>query len=113
MLYNYFIYFFLMQCIFTFKNKIVVKNKLNKKIFMKPTDMINYITSIKDYTIISTNDKNKNLQENMINNNMNAYYVNINNIFDKDEILNILNQKYGEHNLWIFYKGSFIGSKLN
>ena len=87
MLYNYFIYFFLIQCIFTFKNNIVVKNKLNKKIFMKPTDMINYITSIKDYTIISTNDKNKNLQENMINNNMNAYYVNINNIFDKDEIL--------------------------
>lgn len=113
MLYNYFIYFFLMQCIFAFKNKIVTNHILNKKIFMKPYDMIDYITSIKDYTIISTNDRNKNLQEIMIDNNMNAYYVNINNIFDKDEILNILNQKYGEHNLWIFYKGSFIGSKLN
>jgi Flp pilus assembly CpaF family ATPase len=90
-------------------------NLLNKNLLMKPNDMIDYLTSIKDYTIITINEKNKDLHEDMINNDMNVYYVNLNNIFDKDKVLDILVKKYkhlssGEY-LWVFYKGYYIGSR--
>ena len=116
-------YTFLINCfllfttyIYSFKNNKLLSNRLlNNKLLMKPNDMIDYLTSIKDYTIITTNDKNKTLQDYMINNGMNVYYVNLNNILDKNEILNILTNKYNyldnTENLWIFYKGYFFGSK--
>jgi len=118
MLYIFVIYSSLLYitCIYSFKNNLLfVNNKLNKHLFMKPQDMINYLTSIKDYTIITVGEKHKNLEEMMIINDMKVYYVNLNNILDKNEILNILTNKYryldsGE-NLWIFCRGSFIGSK--
>jgi hypothetical protein len=97
-------------------NKSMIKNNLlNKNLLMKPNDMIDYLTSIKDYTIITVNEKNKDLHEEMINNDMNVYYVNLNNIFDKDKVLDILVKKYkhlssGEY-LWVFYKGYYIGSR--
>jgi hypothetical protein len=90
-------------------------NIINKNLYMQPRDMINYLTSIKDYTIITIDEKSKNLEEYMINNDMKVYYVNLNDIFDKKEILNILKSKYkhldsGE-DLWIFHRGFFIGSR--
>jgi hypothetical protein len=112
-IYSYLLY---ITCIYSFKNNLLfVNNKFKKKLFMKPHDMIDYLTSIKDYTIITVDDKNKVLQDQMINNDMNVYYVNLNNIMDKNEILNILINKYkhldtGE-NLWIFHKGYFFGSR--
>lgn len=118
MLYIFIIYYSLLYitCIYGFKNNLLfINNKLNKHLFMKPLDTINYLTSIKDYTIITVGEKHKNLEKMMIINDMKVYYVNLNNILDKNEILDILTNKYkyldsGE-NLWIFHRGSFIGTK--
>ena len=50
----------------------------------------------------------------MVNNNLNVYYIDLNNIFDKNEVLDILKTKYsdldGNENLWIFYRGFYFGS---
>lgn len=117
-MFNLFILCFLL-CIsstYSFKNKMLfTDNIINKNLYMQPRDMINYLTSIKDYTIITIDEKSKNLEEYMINNDMKVYYVNLNDIFDKKEILNILKSKYkhldsGE-DLWIFHRGFFIGSR--
>jgi hypothetical protein len=96
---------------------------------MKPNDLIDYFTSIQDYTIITINDNNKDLYNHMINNTMKVYYLNLNNITDnkivnidfydkeiyKNNIFNILVKKYKNLNsseyLWIFYKGFLIGSR--
>lgn len=118
MLYIFLIYSSLLYITSTygFKNNLLFgNNKLNKHLFMKPPDMINYLTSIKDYTIITVGEKHKNLEEMMIINDMKVYYVNLNNILDKNEILDILINKYryldSDEKLWIFHRGSFIGSK--
>lgn len=81
---------------------------------MKSNDMINYLTSIKDYTIITIGDENRHIEEIMNKNNMKVYYVNLDNILDKNEIIEILQKKYknlnsGEY-LWIFYRGFFMGT---
>jgi len=100
----------------SFKNNLLLtNNKLNKHLFMKPQDTINYLTSLRDYTIITVGNKNKILEEMMIINDMKVYYADLNNIIDKNEILDILTNKYkhldsGE-NLWIFHKGYFFGSR--
>jgi hypothetical protein len=82
---------------------------------MKPNDMINLLTSIREYTIITEGDKNKNLEELMLINNMNVYYANVNNLLNKDEVLSYLKTKYSHldsgENLWIFYKGFILGSR--
>ena len=61
------------------------------------------------------NDKNKDIEELMIQNNINVYYFNINNLLNKNEILDILKYTHNNletaENLWIFYKGHFIGSR--
>jgi hypothetical protein len=76
---------------------------------------LEYITSIKEYTIITVGEKHKYLQEEMNNNNMNTYYINLNNIFDKNELLDILKERYkyfdNSEQLWIFHKNYLIGSK--
>ena len=82
---------------------------------MKPNDILNYITSIKDYTIITDTDNNKDLYDLMNNSANNVYYFNINNILDKESLLIYLQEKYkhinsGE-NLWIFYKGFILGDR--
>ena len=85
------------------------------KLTMKPNDMINLLTSIKEYTIITEGDNNKKLEELMLKNNMNVYYVDVNNLLNKDEILSYLKLKYSHlesgENLWIFYKGFILGSR--
>jgi hypothetical protein len=81
---------------------------------MKSNDMINYLTSIKDYTIITIGDENRHIEEIMHKNNMKVYYVNLDNILDKNEIIEILKKKYKNINtseyIWIFYRGFFMGT---
>ena len=116
MLYKCFYFLIIINGLFSFKNRIILPNNLNLN--LKSKDMINYLTSIKDYTIIANSDDYKNLEEVMVKNNMNVYYINLNNITnitDKNEIFYLLKKKYNNiesgEDLWIFYKGFFIGSK--
>jgi hypothetical protein len=101
--------------IFLEKNKIYQLNSMKSNHMMKPNDMIDYLISIKDYTIITIGDENRVIEDIMYKNDMKVYYVNLNNIFDKNEIIEILENKYknlysGEK-LWIFYRGFFMGSR--
>ena len=116
MYYKLFIFAFFFNLVFSFKsnNTPLFTNSISK-LTMKPNDMINLLTSIKEYTIITEGNDNKNLEELMLNNNMNVYYADVNNLLNKDEVLSYLKTKYcnlesGE-NLWIFYKGFILGSR--
>ena len=116
MLYNIIIFTLFFNYIVCFKNNNApLFDNAIYKLNMKPNDMINVITSIKEYTIITDNNNNKNLEELMIKNDMNVYYININNLLDKDDILSYLKTKYSHldsgENLWIFYKGFILGSR--
>ena len=86
-----------------------------KSLEIPPKSIVDYLTSIKDYTIITDNDKNKDIEELMNKNNINVYYFNINNLLNKNEILDVLKYNHNNletaENLWIFYKGHFIGSR--
>lgn len=115
MLYKFcFLFILIINNAYSFRNKIMLQRN-NLRLNMNPNDMINYLTSIKDYTIITVGEDYKNLEEHMINNTMKVYYVNLNNVFDKNEILTILKKRYNNietgEDLWIFYRGFFIGSK--
>ena len=81
---------------------------------MKPEDMVQYVSSFKDYTIISDNDKNKDLELFMLKNNLQTYYFSLNNLLNKKEVLDYLLKKYKNYdsgeNLWIFHRGFFFGS---
>ena len=117
MLYKFYFLLFLLftNNILSFKNKILIQPlNYNLKLNMNPNDLINYLTSIKDYTIITVGDKSKNLENLMINKNLKVYYVDLNNLLNKDEILIFLKEKYNtleiSDDLWIFYQGFYIGS---
>lgn len=102
--------------IYSFQNKKILPD-LNyiKTLSMKSNVMIDYLTSIKDYTIITDTNSNKELEELMIENDLKVYYVNINNLLDKDEILDTLKKNHNNletaENLWVFHKGFFFGSR--
>jgi hypothetical protein len=102
--------------IYSFQHKKILPD-LNyiKSLSMKSNVMIDYLTSIKDYTIITDSDSNKELEEFMIENDLKVYYVNINNLLDKDEILDTLKKNHNNletaENLWVFHKGFFFGSR--
>lgn len=99
----------------------VSKSFLNKNIvpipnlLLKPNHMVDYLTSIKDYTIISIGETNRELETKLIEKNYKVYYVNLENIIDYNDILEYLKTKYKNYNsgeyLWVFYKGFFIGSR--
>jgi hypothetical protein len=116
MYYKLFILTLFFNLIFSFKNNYtpLYSNGINK-LTMKPNDMINLLTSIKEYTIITEGNENKNLEQLMLNSEMNVYYVDVNNLLNKDEILSYLKTKYSHldsgENLWIFYKGFILGSR--
>lgn len=116
MLYNLFLFFIFFYNILGFKpNNMPLFNNNLDKLSMTPNNMINLLTSIKEYTIITEGNSNKLLEELMLNNSMNVYYADVNNLLDKQEILSFLKKKYrnlesGE-NLWIFYKGFLLGSR--
>ena len=94
-----------------------INNNLNYKISklnMKPYDMVNYLTSIEDYTIIAVGDDNMKIKYFMETHNLKVYYANINNLLDTTSIFNYLKEKYknkynGEY-VWIFHRGFYIGS---
>lgn len=118
-MYNFQFFYFLLYivCIYSFTNKLLFRsnNLSNKYLLMDSHKTLEYITSIKEYTIITVGEKHKYLQEEMNNNNMNTYYINLNNIFDKNELLDILKERYkyfdNSEQLWIFHKNYLIGSK--
>jgi len=100
----------------SFHNKKILPNiNIIKSFEIPPISILNYLTSIKDYTIITDNDKNKDIEELMNQNNINVYYFNINNLLNKNEILDVLKYNHNNletaENLWIFYRGHFIGSR--
>ena len=116
MYYKLFIFILFLNLVFGFKNNNIPLfcNSISK-LTMNPNDMINLLTSIKEYTIITEGENNKKLEELMLNNNMNVYYADVNNLLNKDEILSYLKTKYSHlesgENLWIFYKGFILGSR--
>ena len=116
MLYKFIFYIFLLvqNNTYGFLKNPVVYNNINKLKMTNPNDMINYLTSIKDYTVITKGEKNKNLEELLYKKNIDVYYVNIENLLDSKEILEFLQKKYknihGIEYTWIFYRGHFFGS---
>jgi hypothetical protein len=90
----------------------------NKSLFsmsMNPKNMLDILISIREYTIITDNENDKELVELLNSVNKNTYFININNLLDKENILNVLKEKYSHldsgENLWIFYKGFILGSR--
>jgi hypothetical protein len=99
-----------------FQNKKIIPDlNMIKTLSMQSNAIINYLTSIRDYTIITDTDKNKELEELMTENNFKVYYVNINNLLNKNDILETLKKEHNNletgENLWIFHKGFFLGSR--
>jgi len=115
----YFLNLFLIVNGFINKNvdfRFITKNLMenSNKNIMSNKDLINYLISFKDYTIISKGENYKILENLLIENDMKVYCVNIDNLMEKDEILSYIKNKYKNcasgDNLWVFYKGFFIGS---
>jgi hypothetical protein len=98
----------------SFVNKKYVPNIHHTNLYMNPKDLIKYITSFKDYTIITDSEKYMNLYYLIESKKTNVYYLNVHNMIDSDEILETLKNDYNSFdmndNLWIFFKGHFIGS---
>lgn len=84
-------------------------------IFNDKEQLIRYMTSFRKYTIISINNNGKDLFNTMINENFDTYYMDLNNITDKDSTLSYLIQKYKSYNsgekLWVFRGDFFVGSR--
>jgi hypothetical protein len=93
-------------------------NKNNFQIFKfsKPNELLNYLISFDDFTIITVGEENRKISDDMIKKNLTVYYFDLNNLDDKNDILNYLRKKYKNYDsgedLWIFHKGFFIGSGL-
>ena len=89
-------------------------HRQNTKLLMNPPEMVNYLTSFKDYTIITHGEQNKILKEKMQQHNMNVYYVNIENLYDKEPIFLFLKDKYrnlySDDDIWVFHRGFYLGS---
>ena len=98
----------------SFVNKKYIPNIHHTNLYMNPKDLIKYITSFKDYTIITDSEKYMNLYYLIESKKTNVYYLNVHNMIDSDEILETLKNDYNSFdmndNLWIFFKGHFIGS---
>jgi len=117
---NFKIYIFFLFAFFenvvSFRNKLIIpiiKNDIG--LFMKPRELINYFTSFRDYTIITVGDENKNIYNLFENEKINIYYMNLDNIFDKNEILYTLRNDHKNiesgADFWLFYQGHYIGGK--
>ena len=93
-------------------------NEFIRKDQIKSIEMINYLTSFEDYTIITIGDKNRYIQDLMIMNNMKVYYANINNLLDNVNLKKYLKTRYNyincdneNENAWIFHRGEYVSSK--
>ena len=116
MFYKFIHFLFILNIVFSYKNNntpLYSKNFFT--IQMSPKNMLDVLTSIKEYTIITDNESNKELVDLLNTVNKNAYFVNTNNLLDKDNIIQYLKEKYSHldsgENLWIFYKGFILGSR--
>jgi len=105
----------------------LINNNINPipNLLHKPKNMIDYLTSIKDYTIITIGYKNKDLQNLLNEKEYKVYHVNLENLLQYNIILEYLNLEYKNYDdnydnnsndnsndkLWIFYKGNYIGSE--
>lgn len=96
----------------TYLNEFITKDQI------KSIEMINYLTSIEDYTIITIGDKNRYIQDLMIMNNMKVYYANIDNLLDNINLKKYLKTRYNyinceneNENAWIFDRGEYVASK--
>ena len=118
-----YIYVYILFLIGTLSYNVLSYNnnpiKFNKKNFenfkfTKPIDMVNYLTSLEDFTMISVGEENKSLCNSFIERKLNIYYFDLNNLEEKHEILSYLRCKYKNFNsgedLWLFHKGFFIDS---
>jgi hypothetical protein len=116
MFYKFIPFLFILNIVFSYKNNntpLYSKNFFS--IQMSPKNMLDVLTSIKEYTIITDNETNKELVDLLNTVNKNAYFVNTNNLLDKDSMIQYLKEKYSHldsgENLWIFYKGFILGSR--
>jgi hypothetical protein len=85
---------------------------------MKSIEIINYLTSIKDYTIITIGDNNRYIEDLMNMNNMKVYYANIDNLLDNVNLKKYLKNRYNyvncdneNENAWIFHRGEYVASR--
>jgi len=108
-----FLYIVHIDCFYPIKDSVAYYRNICQH--MKPEDMIQYVSSFKDYTIISDNDDNKDLEYLMLKNNLQTYYFNVDNLLNKEVVLDYLFMKYRNYNsgenLWIFHRGFFFGSR--
>jgi len=116
MFYKLISFLFILNFVFSYKvNNTPLYSKNLFSIQMSPKNMLDVLTSIKEYTIITDNESNKELVDLLNTVNKNAYFVNTNNLLDKENIIEYLKEKYSHldsgENLWIFYKGFILGSR--
>ena len=83
-------------------------------IFTNKEQLIRYITSFRDFTIITDGDKAKDLFAKMEKEKYNTYYMDLNNLVDKNDIIYYLVKKYNTNNsganIWVFKREFLIGS---
>jgi len=122
MIYQIIIILFLLSTSHSLINKNI--NSM-PNLLQKPKNMINYLTSFKDYTIISIGYKNFDLEKILNEKENKIYYVNLENLLEYDNILEYLEKEYKKYNekliedytedyakkLWLFYKGNYIGTE--
>jgi len=89
-------------------------NNKNFDIFSDKGQLIRYITSFRNYTIISEGDLGKELLAKMEKKKYNTYYMDLNNLLDKNDLIYYLVKKYNINNsgenVWVFKKEFLIGS---
>lgn len=83
-------------------------------IFTNKEQLLRYITSFRDFTIITDGDKAKDLFAKMEKNKYDTYYMDLNNLVDKNDIIYYLVKKYNTNNsgenIWVFRREFLIGS---
>ena len=115
-MYKFLFFYFFISSFRAYKlnNTPLFSNNFYKLTF-KPNDMLDILTSIKEYTIITDNDNDVLLYNNFTSLHNNVYFVNVNNLLDKKDMLSYLNEKYSNidtgENLWLFYRGFMLGSR--
>ena len=94
--------------------KYAVPENKHFDIFTNKEQLIRYITSFRDFTIITDGDKAKDLFAKMEKNKYDTYYMDLNNLVDKNDIIYYLVKKYNTNNsgenIWVFRREFLIGS---
>jgi hypothetical protein len=101
------------------RHKSLIKSSLydNKHfdIFTNKEQLIRYITSFRNFTIISEGELAKDLFFEMDEKKYDTYYMDLNNLLDKNDLIYYLVKKYNTknsgENVWVFKKEFLIGSR--